>query len=76
MRVALAVALFLVACGDSGGSSLPDAPGTGSNAAFEGEDPSPPDRQLSWIVVGLSTLLVLGSARARARDREPRRPEI
>lgn len=77
MRAALVIALFLVACGDNGGTSLPDAPGVGSSAAFEGADPSPPDVALSWIVIGLSTIVVAGSARSRYRTRvRDDRPQI
>jgi hypothetical protein len=67
---ALLIALMLAACGE-GGESPPDADvppdgpdGSGSNVVFEGEDPSPPDVTLQWIVVGLSVLIV-GRARVR-----------
>ena len=68
---ALVIAVLLAACGGAGGESPPDADvppdgpdGSGSNVVFEGEDPSPPDVTLQWIVVGLSVLIV-GRARVR-----------
>ncbi|HEU0030570.1 MAG TPA: hypothetical protein VFQ53_08055 [Kofleriaceae bacterium] len=71
-RAAVLMLIVLGACLDGGGTSPPDSPdgpnGSGSSAAIAGYDPSPPDVTLQWLVVGLSTIVIAGSLRARRRD--------
>jgi hypothetical protein len=79
LRLALVSTLLLGGSllneGGGEGGPLPDAPdepdpdGSGSNVVFEGEDPSPPDLTLQWIVVGLSTVIVLAPVRSRRRSK-------
>lgn len=71
LRAAFAIAI-LAGCVEHG-STPPDDGGSGSEgAAVVVGDVSPPDITLELVVVGLSTVVVVGPLRPRRRDAKSR----
>jgi len=72
MRRSLLLLAILAGCSGTPGHSpdaMPDTPGSGSSAAFDGLEPSPPDVNLELIVVALSVVVAAGPVRASRKRR-------